>query len=50
MNWRVLPMVKINTRISDTPCMLKKKIKQNKDMTVTFFVQETKTKTTSSDT
>jgi hypothetical protein len=22
MNWRVLPLVKINTCISDTPCML----------------------------
>jgi hypothetical protein len=22
MNWRVLPLVKINTRISDTPCII----------------------------
>jgi hypothetical protein len=25
INWRVLSLVKINTRISDTPCILKKK-------------------------
>jgi hypothetical protein len=22
INWRVLPLVKINTRISDTPCII----------------------------
>jgi hypothetical protein len=24
INWRVLPLVKINTRISDTPCIIGK--------------------------
>jgi hypothetical protein len=32
MNWRVLPLVKIDTRISDTPCI----VGNNAKMLVTF--------------
>jgi hypothetical protein len=31
INWRVLPRVKINTRISDTPCILPKEVNNDDD-------------------